>query len=87
MILDINNKRYCKIINNVNLQYFLFIGFELCTNNDILDEKGNANSIGFINNLLWNRMKDNIDTIINLIVDNFVIYNTKFELEVIISSP
>ena len=53
----------------------------------IFNENGNANSIGFINNLIWNRMKENINTIINLIVDNFVVYNTKFELEGIISNP
>ena len=86
-IIDINNKSYFKIVNNINLPNFLFIGFDLSTNNDNVDEKGNPNSIGFINNIIWNRIKSNIDIIINLSVDNFEVYNTKFKLQGIISCP
>ena len=73
-IININNKSYYKIITKVKSPSFLFIWFELSTDNDNIDINGNINSIGFINNIIWHRMKDNIDIIINLIVDNFVIY-------------
>lgn len=86
-IIDINNKSYFKIINNINFHNFLFIGFDLSTNNDNVDEKENPNSIGFINNIIWNRIKSNIDIIINLSVDNFDVYNTKFKLQGIICFP
>lgn len=86
-IIDEKNLTYYKIISKVEYPKFLFIGFDFSIGSDIENIEGEVNSIDKQNLLSFNRLKDNLDLIKNLILENILIYNTSYNLIGIVSTP
>ena len=86
-IIDINIKNYYKIVNNISLPNFIFIGFEFCKPEDAYYINGKPKPINLINSLIWDKINSKIETILNILVDEFIVYNIKYSLKGIICSP
>ena len=86
-ILDENNLTHYKIIAKVEYPTFLFISFDFAIGVDHENIYGNSNSISMQNLLAFNRLKDNLNVIKNMILDNIMINNNSYSLIGIVCSP
>ena len=65
----------------------IIIGFEFSLPTDLYNDENKLNSIETLNLISFNRLKNNIELIKNLIVDNFIVYDIKYVLKGIICCP
>ena len=86
-IIDENDKKYYRIVTHVEFPMFLFIGFDFEIGSDIDSNSNITNSLGKQNFLAFNRLKNNLDLIKNLILDKIVINNINYILKGIVSTP
>ena len=63
------------------------IGFEFSLPEDLYNKDNKLNSLEILNLLSFNRLKGNIEIIKNIIVSDFIVYNTKYVLKGIICCP
>ena len=63
------------------------IGFEFSLPEDLYNENNKLNSFETSNLLAFNRLKSNIEVIKNIIVNEFIVYNTKYVFKSIICCP
>ena len=75
------------IVNNISLPNFIILRFDLSSIEDSYDKNGNPKSINLFNNIIWNKINQKIDNIINVITEDFIIYNVKYNLKGFICSP
>ena len=71
-IIDENLKNYYITITKVLCPHFIMIGFEFSLPEDLYNDKNELNSIERLNLLSFNRLKNNIEIIKNLIVNDFI---------------
>ena len=86
-IIDENIKNYYISITKVGCPQFIMIGFEFSLPEDLYNENNKLNSLETLNLLAFNRLKSNIEVIKNIIVNEFIVYNTKYVLKSIICCP
>jgi hypothetical protein len=86
-IIDENIKNYYISITKVECPQFIMIGFEFSLPEDLYNENNKLNSFETLNLLAFNRLKSNIEVIKNIIVNEFIVYNTKYVLKSIICCP
>ena len=86
-IIDENIKNYYISITKVECPQFIMIGFEFSLPEDLYNANNKLNSLETLNLLAFNRLKSNIEVIKNIIVNEFIVYNTKYVLKSIICCP
>ena len=87
MKLLINIKNYYKIINNISLAIFIFIGFVFCKTEDAYYIKDKPKSIIIINKLIWDKINTQLENILKVIFEEFSVNNIKYSINRIICSP
>ncbi len=86
-IIDENDKKYFRIITNIDYPLFFFIGFDFSIISDINDKKGMINSLEKQNLLAFDRLKNNLGLIKSLIKESININNILYKLLAIVCSP
>ena len=73
----------------LNIEYpkFIFISFYLSSPSDLYKKRGKMNDLNTLNNLSFQRLKDNIDIIKNLIEEKINVNNVNYNFGGIISCP
>ena len=87
LIIDENIKNYYVTILKVQCPKFILVGFEFSLAEDLYNEQHKLNSLETLNLLSFNRLKNNIELIKNLIINEFTVYNTKYVIKGIICCP
>ena len=86
VILDQNSKTLSKTILNWKLPKILNIGFETAKWEDV-DDKNNLPDIITQNEIIFNRLKANVNNIKRILKPFIIIKDVKFNLKAIICSP
>ena len=84
LIIDENVKNYYTIIIKVECPKIIIIGFEFSLPEDLYNSRNELNSVEAMNILSFDRLKNNIDIIKTLSVNEFTIYNSNYSLKALV---
>ena len=87
LLIDENVKNYYTIITKVECPKIIIIGFELSLPEDLYNSKNELNSVEAMNILSFDRLKNNIEIIKTLSVNEFTIYNSNYSLKALVCCP